>query len=359
MTGDVLVANNWGQRVQRFAPDGTLLRTFGQRGSFPPDGMNYLRAVAVDPATRNVWVANYEGDPDLMVFTPDFGVVRRIHTPRFVNDVEIVGGKAYVLVRRLTSANGSVQIYNASTGKLLSTCCTNLGWLRGIGVDAATGNLWITSDSSKNVFVVKSDGTLLRTLTVDARGWGVTIVNDVAYVADSSANKVIAFDRTTYARLGAFGTRGLMPGQMVGPSGIDHDANGNLYVVEDGGARVQRFGWAPRPARETVKPTIAWTSPPASLPLRIQGTAADASKVLQVEVAIQDPATGRYWDARTTAWSAALVWNQSVVWGPLGSPSWRFTLVPTVAGTTYTVSARAIDTFANISTTLTGSFSRG
>ena len=62
-TGDVLVADNWNQRVQRFAPDGTLLTVFGERGSFPPAGMNYPRSVAVDPATRNVWVAQLRGRP--------------------------------------------------------------------------------------------------------------------------------------------------------------------------------------------------------------------------------------------------------------------------------------------------------
>ena len=67
---------------------------------------------------------------------------------------------------------------------------------------------------------------------------------------------MIAFDRTSYATLGQFGTNGVQPGQMITPSGIDHDAAGNLYVVDQDGGRVQRFGWGPLPAPETVKPTI-------------------------------------------------------------------------------------------------------
>ena len=73
---------------------------------------------------------------------------------------------------------------------------------------------------------------------------------------------------------------------------------------------------------------------------------------------IQDPATGRYWNARAGVWGNYL-WNRAVVWGPSASPSWRFTFVPTVAGHTYAVKARAIDASGNVSRALTGSLSAG
>jgi len=359
VTGDVLVADNWNQRIQRFASDGTLLQVFGERGSFPPAGMNYPRSVAVDPATRNVWVGNYEGDPDVMVFTPNFSVVRHIVTPRFVNDIDIVGGEAYVLFRRVTSAQAGIRVYDASNGQLLRTYDTRVGWLRCIAVDPATGNMWVTSDSTKNVYVLSPSSTVLQTLAVDSRPWGITVVGDVVYVADTRANRVIAFDRRTYARLGSFGSQGQKPGQMAGPSGIDHDAAGDLYVVEADGARVQRFGWSSAPSPESIKPTLSIEPSPAPLPLRIRGTAADGSKVRQVELQVQNPTTGLYWNARTTAWSSIVVWNRAVLWGQLGQPSWRFTMVPSVAGKTYTVKARAIDLFGNVSKLKTGSFSAG
>ena len=359
-TGDILVADNWNQRVQRFSPSGALLQVFGERGSFPPTGMNYPRSVAVDPATRNVWVANYEGHPDLMVYTPDFQQVRRIVTPRFMNDIEIVGGRAYVVIRHNGIADGSVLTYDTATGALLGTCCSDpLSYLRGVAVDTQTGNLWLTSDTSNRVFVVSAAGRLLRTLNMPGRPWGATIVGDVVYVTDTTAHEVVAFDRTTYATLGTFGTNGVLPGQMITPSGIDHDAAGNLYVVDQDGGRVQRFGWSALPVPETVKPTIAMSSPPATAPLRLRGTAADESKVLQVEVQVQDPTSGRYWNARAATWTTSIIWNRAVVWGGLARPTWRFTLVPTVAGRTYLVKARALDTFGNVSTAQSGSFSAG
>lgn len=358
--GDILVADNWNQRVQRFSASGSLLAVFGERGSFPPAGMNYPRSVAVDPETRNVWVANYEGDPDLMVYTRDFQQVRHIETPRFVNDVEIADGRAYVVVRHNDTADGTVLVYDTSTGALLETCCADpLSFLRGVAVDRETGNLWLTSDTSNRVFVVSEAGRLLRTLNMPGRPWGATIVGDVVYVTDAVAHQVVAFDRTNYAKLGQFGTNGVLPGQMITPSGIDHDAAGNLYVVDEAGGRVQRFGWSPLPSPETVKPTIAMSAPPPSAPLRLRGTAADASKVLQVEVQVQDPASGRYWNARAATWTTSLTWNRAVVWGGLAHPTWRFTLVPSAAGRTYLVKARAIDAFGNVSKAQSGSFSAG
>jgi hypothetical protein len=99
------------------------------------------------------------------------------------------------------------------------------------------------------------------------------------------------------------------------------------------------------------------TSPPSAAPLRLGGTAADASKVLQVEVQVQDPTSGRYWNAKAATWTTSLTWNRAVVWGGLKAPTWRFTLVPTVAGRTYAVKARALDAFGNVSKAQSGSFS--
>ena len=344
-TGDVLVSDNWNQRVQRFAPDGTLLKTFGRRGSFLPDGMNYPRSLAVDPATRDVWVANYEGNPDLVVYTPDFStVVRQIHVPRFIDDIDIVGGMAYLVDRR----PGSVMVYDTATGTLQRTCCTGLGVLRGIGVDPTTGNMWLTSDSSTSLFVVSPSGTTLRTLAVDGRAWGVTIVGDVVYVADSKANEVIAYDRTTYARLGQFGTKGYLPGQLLGPTGITSDASGRLYVVENLGQRVDVFSPGPGPAPETVPPVTTLNPPDTTAPLVATGTATDASGVLQVEVMVKDKVSGQCWTARTGTWGSC-TWNHAIVWGPTSSLTWRFTAVPSLSGHTYIVRARSYDARGNIS----------
>jgi DNA-binding beta-propeller fold protein YncE len=312
--------------------------------------MNYPRSIAVDPATGDVWVPNYEGNPDLVVYDRNFNYLRRIDIPRFVGDIEIVGGVAHLVVRR----TGSVMRVDTATGATLGSCCTGLGLLRGIAVDPVTGDYWLTSDVQPRVFVVRQDGTLVRQLSVDGRGWGVTIAGEVAYVADASANKIIAFDRATGTRLGTFGTAGSLPGQLRGPSGIVHDAGGDVYVVEERGGRVQVFGNDALPAPETVVPAVTWVGPVpttgAPLPLVVRGRASDVSGVLRVEVLVKRIAAGTHWNATSALWNSATTWNQAVIAGPATDVGWSFTIVPATTATEYLVRVRATDAHGNVRT---------
>jgi DNA-binding beta-propeller fold protein YncE len=358
VTSDVLVTDTWGQRVQRFAPDGTLLKVFGRRGSTPPEGMNYPKSIAVDPTNRNVWVGNYEGEPDIVIFNSDFTqVVRRIPTLRFVHDIEIVGDSVYVVFRGTGGSHGNINVYNRTTGAQVSTCCNTFGQIRGIGVDTATGNMWITNNSAAWLYVISPSGAFLRQIPMDGRGWGVAIAGDVVYVADAAANKVIAFDRLTYERVGTFGAAGNAFGQLRSPSGLTLGPDGRIYVIEERGARVQVFGFGAAPAPETTKPTLAWTSPPAVSGSQViaTGTAADASGIGTVEVQVKDNTTGLYYNARTNVWAAAN-WSPAVHWGPITDRSWRFTTVLTFPGRTYTVRLRATDRLGNVSSVITRTF---
>lgn len=103
-------------RASRGMPRTARSCSAGRRGSTPPEGMNYPKAVAVDPLTRNVWVANHEGAPHLVGFTPDFGaVVRQIVAPRFTLDLKFFRGLLYTL----QTTPGAVAVYNPTTGALV------------------------------------------------------------------------------------------------------------------------------------------------------------------------------------------------------------------------------------------------
>ena len=237
--------------------------------------MNYPRSVGVDPATGNIWVVNYEGRPFTSVYDNDFNFLFTVDTVKFSQDIDFHDGLAYMVVRRTPAG---VRIYDAATGAEVRQCCGNYGNLRGIAVDPANGNMWLTSDSSNALYVVDRNGAQLQKLAVDKRAWGIDIVGDVVYVADASANKVIAFDRTTYQRLGSFGSAGKGLGQFKGPSGITHDDQGRLYVVEDRGARDPGLHARSRCRRPSPTPPALpsagspppcrWSSPapPATIP---------------------------------------------------------------------------------------------
>ena len=354
-TGDVIVADPWAQRVQRFAPDGRLLDVHGIRGSFTPDGMNYPRSVAVDPATGDLWVPNYEGDPDLVVYDRDFGVRRQIDTPRFVNDVEIVGGLAYLLVRR----PGEVRVHDVASGALVRSFPVT-GLVRGLGVDPATGDLWITSDTTRDLYVYGATGTLRRTLQVDNRGWGVAVAGDVVYVADAAASRIIAYDRVAGSRLGVVGAPGNALGQVNGPSGLTTGPGGRLVVVEQRNSRVQVFGPGPVPAADGAGPAVTWTGPAhgatsAAWPVTVGGRATDPAGVAQVQVAVRDVASGLLWDGINSRWGP-WVWNQAVTAGPVEDGSWSYTHVPAVAGRAYQFTVRAIDRRGAISASFTRTF---
>jgi hypothetical protein len=178
------------------------------------------------------------------------------------------------------------------------------------------------------------------------------MVGDVVYVADAKANEVIAYDRTTYARLGQFGSKGYLPGRLLGPTAITSDASGRLYVVENLGQRVDVFFPGPGPAPETIPPVTRMDPPATSAPLVATGTATDANGVLQVEVMVKDNADGQCWTARTGTWGSC-TWNHAIVWGPATSIMWRFTTVPSLSGHTYIVRARSYDALGNISAVVT------
>ena len=51
----------WNQRFQRFSSTGVSLGAWGQRGPGGAFDMNYPRSIAINPANRQIWVANERG----------------------------------------------------------------------------------------------------------------------------------------------------------------------------------------------------------------------------------------------------------------------------------------------------------
>ncbi len=349
VTGDVVVVDAWGQKILRFAPDGTLLQSYGRRGSTPPEGLNYPKAVAVDPVTRNVWVSSYEGPPGVVAYDASFtGSVGRLDIPRWVGDLEFSGGYLYALERR----PGAVRVINPATLKVVRTWKSSVGLLHGLAVDPVTGNMWITHDTKAMAYVVSPAGRIIKQFALPGVGWGVAMRGDEVAIANTTTGRVDVFNRKTYRKTASIGLgKGSLFGQMRTPSGIAFDAAGRLYVMEQWNSRVTVFGPGPRPAAETVPPTLTLGTDPFVVggQIVLTGSASDVSGIATLEASVQDLTTGRFLDERNATWVPTPTWSAGLIWGPIEAPSWRFTVPGTLPGRSYAVQVRTTDRRGNVS----------
>jgi DNA-binding beta-propeller fold protein YncE len=162
--GDIYVADQDNQRIQKLAPDGRLLAKFGSgslaEGQMAPGAFDDPSGVAVDPA-GNIWVIENDNKrvqklaPDgspLLVFGGDAG---------FSDPKQLAlapSGDVYV-----TDLNGSVFRF-APDGTLLGTFGQGLETPRGIAVNR-DGNVLVADRDQFRVAVFSPAGDLLRTIS--------------------------------------------------------------------------------------------------------------------------------------------------------------------------------------------------
>jgi sugar lactone lactonase YvrE len=162
--GNIYVADQDNQRIQKLAPDGRLLAKFGSgslaEGQMAPGAFDDPSGVGIDSA-GNVWVVENDNKrvqklaPDgspLLVFGGDAG---------FSDPKQLAlapSGDVYV-----TDLNGSVFRF-APDGTLLGTFGQGLETPRGIAVDRA-GNVLVADRDQFRVAVFSPTGELLRTIS--------------------------------------------------------------------------------------------------------------------------------------------------------------------------------------------------
>jgi DNA-binding beta-propeller fold protein YncE len=376
-TGNVWGVDAWNNRFQEFSPNGAFLAKFGYRASHPPYGLDYPRGVAVDPATGYLWVANTR-EHEIRVYQQDGTYLFTVGSGtdssapgsfRLPMDIEFAGGKAYVsdygLLYNGDPNSCMFKILDASTGTELQTItvCHN-----GAAVDPATGNIYTVSWQTDVVKVFSPAGELLNTFGSTGSGtgqftyaWDADIVNGVLYVTDSKLKRVQAFGLDG-SFLGTWGSLGQRPYQFDGPSGIAHDAAGNLYVADADNDRISVFAPSLAPvAGDITKPTVSLGTPAqdaqlaAASPAWIKGSVADTQALGTVEVAVQDRDSLQWWNAGLAKWQSAKIWNLAgVVAAGTKTGNWAFGLVGIERGERFTATARAIDSAGNISTVTAG-----
>lgn len=363
-TGDVWVADSWNQRSQRFTAHGEFVGTWGRRSASPTYGMNYPRGIGIDPDSRRVWVVNqrghhikrYEYDG---TFVDQLGDAESDSTApgsfRWPVDVEFHAGRALV-----TDRNGDrAKILDAATGAEVGQVVRFA--TSGGAIDPVTGDLFVADQT--RIYRYDPTGRTLKAsfgASGTANGqfrriWDMVISNGVLYVTDDLASRVQAFSLDgTF--LGKWGGLGQGAYQFRNPSGIATDAQGLLYVADAGNDRVLVFD--PSLARGGA----AWPPPEVSItapgqgatvaggPVRLTGTVTDETAVAAVEVAVQDVATGQWFDASNSTWSPTQDWAVSALVGATSSAmTWSWSFIGVEYSRTFRVEVRATDVAGNTS----------
>ena len=205
--GNILVADHWNHRIQKFSPVGQHLQTVGARGS---GSLQFQHPVglAVDPHTHKVYITEYN--------------------------------------------NHRVQVLNSDL-----TYCSSFGSKgsnngefnhpRDISTDSH-GNVYVADRDNQRIQVFTAEGVYLRQFGKKGGGKGelceptgvVIDSHNLVYITENGNNRVSIFSADGHF-IKSFGSKGNGPAQFDRPRGLAFDKNGALYICDRGNKRVQAF----------------------------------------------------------------------------------------------------------------------
>jgi DNA-binding beta-propeller fold protein YncE len=250
-TGNVYVADFNNNRIQVFDSQGNFLFQFG---NYPATPMAFLGpyAVAVDNA-GSVYVAD-SGHSQVEKFTTTGTFIWATGTAGTGNGLFSAGIAGLAASTNTVYVgdygNGYVQSLDAATGAFLASWGTPSGagsgsfgsgggpW--GVGLDGA-GNLWVSDTANKLMQQFSPANTFLTQfgpLANGPAGVAVSPATGNVFVCDPSGNKVreCTPSGTVLHTINATGS-----GFLSGPTGVTFDSSGDIYVVEAGASRVDKY----------------------------------------------------------------------------------------------------------------------
>jgi tripartite motif-containing protein 71 len=271
--GRVYVAERYNHRVQRFSPSASavsqLFKSKWGAGGNTNGLFNYPTGIATDPGTGNVYVAD-TNNSRIQVFTASGAYVSQwgasgagngqFSTPGWVavdtaTDVVYVSEVNGHRVQKFTLTGaylGQWGGYGTANGQFYSP--------QGLAVDPVTHDVYVVDGNNQRVQRFTSDGVFVRGIgngttwaagtaaptPVSGNGNGSFSYPSGAYV--NAAGQLFVTDGHRVQRFGSdgvfqakWGGYGTGKGQLVTPYGITGDADGNIYVAEQGSYRLSKF----------------------------------------------------------------------------------------------------------------------
>jgi DNA-binding beta-propeller fold protein YncE len=252
-SGNVYVADQGNDRVQKFTSTGTFLTSWGTTGT--GDGeFRSPRGIAVD-GFGNVYVTDAHNDR-IQKFDSDGNFITKWGVSG-TGDGELgypiavaVDGTGNVYVAEF--GNNRISKFDSSGNFLTKwgTLGTGNGEFdapAGVAVDS-TGDVYVADTFNGRIQKFDGNGNWLATWGAAGSGdgefvgpFGISVdALDTVYVADTANNRIQTFD-TAGTFVSKWGEYGSGPGQFDGPHAVAIDGDGNVYVIERGNARVQKF----------------------------------------------------------------------------------------------------------------------
>ena len=237
--GNVYVADGANGRVQVFNGAGEYLIQFGSLGSGPGQ-FGFPSYLSVD-SFGNIWVdagsdkiQRWHAQVPPPTFSASFGS-KGTGAGQFTTPSGIVvnsSGKVFVVDR----SNGRIEKFGEN-GEFLSQFGSKgslggqLSSPYGVAMDP-TGNIWVTDTANTRVVKFNGSGEFLST-------FGTNVNKTKVETGGTQAEKNIC--TAASKNVCQAGTAGGAEGQMKQPTGIAISSGGNLFVVEKGNGRVEKF----------------------------------------------------------------------------------------------------------------------
>ena len=228
----VWVSNDNSHVIYKFTRDGRHVLTIGQKnvteGSNSTTTLGRPAGLAVDPETNELYVADGYLNKRVIVFDAGTGAYKR-HWGAY-------GKRPEDVATNTLPRGGPAEQFR--------------GPVHGIAI-SRDGNVYVADRTANRIQVFRKDGTYLSEgfvarETEDAgAAYGVYLSQDPeqawVYVNDGSNNKIWILRRSNLETVGSFGSAGRTGGQFLSAHSMTVDQQGNIYVGETRGMRVQRF----------------------------------------------------------------------------------------------------------------------